>query len=199
MMMDQLHSFGYKNIYILDNDSTYPPLLEYYKTINAKVIYLKQNVGYMALWQSDVFNQFKNKFYVYSDPDILMQDDCPKDFVYQLYTHLNEYSGKEKAGVALKIDDIPDHYKHKADINGWEKQNWEKQLKPDVYDALVDTTLALYKPLAYGNAEQCAAIRVAGKLTARHLPWYINSDNISEEEQFYRNTILKTSTYWSSK
>ena len=199
MMVDQLRSFGYKNIYVLDNDSSYPPLLEYYKTTSAKVIYLKENLGYMALWQSKAFDQFKNGFYVYSDPDILMQDDCPKDFIYQLFKHLNDYTWKEKAGVALRIDDIPNHYKQKADINGWEKQNWEKQLKPDVYDALVDTTLALYKPLAFGNAEQCSAIRVGGKLTAKHLPWYINSDAISEEELFYKNTISKTSTYWSSK
>ena len=33
LMIEQLTSFGYKHIYILDNDSTYPPLLEYYKTI----------------------------------------------------------------------------------------------------------------------------------------------------------------------
>ena len=199
MMVNQLQSFGYKHIYILDNDSTYQPLLEYYKVVNAKVIFLKQNVGYKALWETDAFEQFKNNYYVYSDPDILLQSDCPKDFVYQLYVHLNNYLGKEKAGVALKIDDLPDYYKLKNDVLKWENVNWKKRLKENVYDALVDTTLALYKPLAYGNAEECSAIRVAGKLSAQHLPWYVDSENISEEELFYKNNAKSTSSYWSSK
>jgi len=199
LMIDQLQSFGYKHIYILDNDSTYPPLLGYYKIVNAKIISLKQNIGYRALWETPVFEQFKNNYYVYSDPDILLQKDCPKDFVYQLYIHLNNYSGKEKAGVALKIDDLPDCYKFKNDVINWEQVNWKKPLNKNVYDALVDTTLALYKPLAYGNAEECSAIRVAGKLAAQHLPWYDDANNISEEELFYKNNAKSTSSYWSSK
>ena len=198
-MIEQLQAFGYKNIYVLDNDSSYPPLLEYYKTATIKVIYLKKNLGYRALWISDVFNQFKNDYYVYSDPDILLQDDCPKDFVYQLYQYLNKYSAKEKAGVALKIDDLPSCYNLREDVYKWEKPNWEKKLDENVYDALVDTTLALYKPLAFGNAEECAAIRVAGKLTAKHLPWYLDSLNLSEEEHYYKNNVSNTSSYWSSK
>jgi hypothetical protein len=47
--------------------------------------------------------------------------------------------------------------------------------------------------------EECSAIRVAGKLTAKHLPWYDNSANISEEELFYKNNVKPTSSYWSSK
>jgi hypothetical protein len=199
LMIDQLQSFGYKHIYILDNDSTYPPLLEYYKIVDAKVILLNQNVGYRALWETNVFEQFKNKHYVYSDPDILLQHDCPKDFVYQLYIQLNKYSLKEKAGVALKIDDLPDCYKLKNEVLKWEHINWKNTLNENVYDALVDTTLALYKPLAFGNAEECSAIRVAGKLTAQHLPWYDDSNHISEEELYYKNNAKQTSSYWSSK
>lgn len=199
LMVDQLQSFGYRNIFILDNDSTYPPLLEYYKTVKANVIYLKQNIGYKALWESNAFEQFKNRYYVYSDPDILLQPDCPKDFVYQLYAHLIRYPAKEKAGVALKIDDLPDHYSHKQEAIRNEKPFWEKQLEKDVYDAPVDTTLALYRPLAFGNAEECEAIRVGGKLAAQHLTWYLDSANLSEEELFYKNSIKKDTSVYSVK
>src|ERR1700741_1141203 len=143
MMIDQLTGFGYRNIYVLDNDSTYPPLLEYYRRIPANVIFLKANVGYKALWETNVFEQFKNGFYVYSDPDILMQEDCPKDFVYHLYQYLMKYSGKEKAGVALKIDDLPFHYNHREEAIKNERVFWEKELEPNVYDEPVDTPLAL--------------------------------------------------------
>jgi hypothetical protein len=199
LMINQLKSFGYKNIYILDNDSTYPPLLDYYKVVEAEVIFLNKNVGYKALWESDVFERFKNNYYVYSDPDVLLQANCPKNFVSILFKHLSNYTWKEKAGCALMIDDISDNIVLKQEIIKWEKPNWEKQLTVNVYDALVDTTLALYKPLAFGNAEECAAIRVAGNLTAQHLPWYKNQDELSEEDLYYKNNVAKTSSYWSSK
>lgn len=199
LMINQLQSFGYKNIYILDNDSTYAPLLEYYKTVNAKIIFLKKNVGYKALWETNVFEQFKDKYYVYSDPDILLQNDCPKDFVFHLYVLLNKYSGKEKAGVALKIDDLPDYYASKQEAIKNESIYWSKQLEKDVYDAMVDTTLALYKPLAHGNAEECEAIRVGGKLAAQHLTWYLDSDNLSEEELYYKGSIKQNTSVYSIK
>ena len=52
-----------------------------------KLSFLKQNVGLQSTCgKPDTFNQFKNQLlFVYSDPDILLQKDCPKDFVYQLY------------------------------------------------------------------------------------------------------------------
>jgi hypothetical protein len=198
-MIEQLISFGYTNIYVLDNDSSYKPLIEYYKIIPAKVIYLKQNLGYRALWKSEIFNQFKKQYYVYSDPDILMQKDCPRDFVYVLFRTLIKYSFKEKVGVALKIDDLPDYYENKQEAIKNESFYWQKELEKDVYDAPVDTTLALYKPLAYGSAEESEALRVGGLLSAHHLTWYQDSSNLSEEEIYYKNTLQKFSSYYSSK
>lgn len=198
-MIDQLSGFGYKNIYILDNQSSYPQLLDYYKEVKAEVIFLKRNVGYKALWETEVFERFKNKHYVYSDPDILLYPDCPKDFVYQLFQQLSKFTWKEKAGSALSINDIPDSIVLKSEIHKWEQPNWERKLSTEVYDAPVDTTIALYKPLAFGNAEECAAIRVAGKVTAKHMPWYKNADELSEEDIFYKNNVAKTSAYWSNK
>jgi hypothetical protein len=199
LMVDQLQSFGYKHIYILDNDSSYPPLLDYYITVPAEIIYLKKNMGYRALWLTDTFAKFKNGYYVYSDPDILLQKDCPQDFVYQLYKQLNKYTGKEKAGVALKIDDLPDTYAYKHEAIKNESVFWTKKLEGDVYDAMVDTTLALYKPLAFGNAEECDAIRVGGKLAAQHLTWYLDSNNLPEEELYYKNSIISNTSVYSIK
>jgi hypothetical protein len=198
-MIEQLQSYGYHNIYILDNDSSYPPLLEYYEIIPAKVIFLRENVGYRALWETEIFDQFKNNYYVYSDPDILMQEDCPKDFVHVLYKFLIKYSNVEKAGVALKIDDLPDHYLYKEEVIKNEFLFWRNELEKDVFGARVDTTLALYKPLAFGNAEECQAIRVGGKLTAHHLTWYLNSSNLPEEELFYKKSIKSNTSFYSVK
>ena len=194
-----LEKNNYTNIIILDNDSTFPKLLEYYKTTKHKVVYLKANVGYMALWQTPFFNDIKKGFYVYTDPDVIPNPDCPPNVVYKLYTVLSKYKQIEKAGVALKLNDLPDSYDKKNDVLKWEKIHWDKQVEKDVYDAMVDTTFALYKPLAFGNAEMCKAFRVGGEYEFLHLPWYIDSNNLTEEEKYYRDNVSKTSSYWSSK
>ncbi len=198
-LINWLEKNNYSNIIILDNDSTYAPLLEYYKTTKHKVIFLKQNVGYMALWQTPLFEEIKKGFYVYTDPDVIPNPSCPANVVYKLYTVLSKYNSIEKAGAALKISDLPDHYDKKKDVLEWESTHWQKQVENNVFDALVDTTFALYKPLAFGNAEMCKAYRVGGEYEFLHLPWYIDSNNLTEEEKFYRDNVSKTSSYWSSK
>mgnify|MGYP002241251986 FL=1 len=52
LLTETLTACGYTNIYILDNASTYPPLLEYYKTCPFTVFHLNQNLGFKALWES---------------------------------------------------------------------------------------------------------------------------------------------------
>ena len=199
IMIEQLNKLNYHNIYILDNDSSYPPLLDYYQTVAAKVIFLKENLGYKALWESEVFNQFKNGYYVYSDPDISMNTACPEDVVLKLYKLLEKYPNKEKAGLALRIDDLPDHYAHKKTAIENEKSFWSKPLETDVYDAPVDTTFALYRPFAWGNAEECEALRLGGNYTASHLTWYINSAALSEEELYYKSSIKTNTSVYSIK
>lgn len=195
-LISWLESNGYTNIYILDNNSDYAPLLDYYKTTKHKVIYLNKNLGYKALWLSPVFKDFKNSYYIYTDPDVLPQNHCPKNIVEQLYNVLNKYQNIEKAGVALKIDDIPDHYKNKNEVLRIESQWWAKKVEDDIYDAPVDTTFALYRPLAKGDAEECKAYRAAGKLTFIHQPWYENSSEPNAEDLYYRNSVSRASSYW---
>jgi len=195
-LIDWLEKNGYKNIYVLDNESTFEPLLNYYKTFAHKVIFLNKNVGFKALWQTPVFDQFKKSYYVYTDPDVLPQSDCPKNILEELYSVLQKYNNIEKAGVALKIDDVPSHYKNKAEVLRIENEFWKKEVAKNIYDAPVDTTFALYRPYAKGDAEECKAYRVGGKLTFRHQPWYENSDFPSEEETYYKNSVTKNSSYW---
>ena len=43
---------GYNNIYIIDNNSTYPPLLEYYKDCSYPIYMLNKNIGHLAIKSS---------------------------------------------------------------------------------------------------------------------------------------------------
>lgn len=195
-LVEWLEKAGYKNVFILDNDSTYTPLLEYYKTCPAKVLFLKKNLGYKALWFSEYCDQFRGSYYVYTDPDVLPNASCPSNVIERLYDVLQRYPQFEKAGVALRIDDIPDHYSAKAEVMRIEKKWWKNEIGKDIYDSPVDTTFALYRPLAWGDAEDCRACRVAGDIIFKHQPWYENSAAPTPEDQYYRDAAKGQSSYW---
>ena len=200
MLRDLVECFekrGYKNIYIIDNNSSYPPLLEYYKTIPYHVYRLKENLGFMTFKRSGIYKQFKNKFFVYTDPDIYLPDECPDDFIKHFYDILVSTPYCAKVGNALRIDDIPDCYASKAKVVEWESRYWQRPIGDDKYIAVIDTTLALYKPnVRVGTGYSGNRIRVAGKYTAIHRPWYIDSSNPDEEEIYYINSASQ-STFWT--
>jgi hypothetical protein len=195
-LISWLESKGYTNIVILDNNSTYSPLLNYYSITKHKVVLLKKNVGYKALWETDVFKVFEKGYYVYTDPDVLPDVDCPGDIVFKLYQVLNSYTSIEKCGPALRIDNLPDSYSKKQEVQKWESEHWLKQVETGVFDAPLDTTFALYKPFAKGEAEICKAYRLAGKYCFLHLPWYEDSSKVSEEDVYYTNNMDKKQSHW---
>ena len=49
ILIKGLETRGYNNIYIIDNDSTYPPLLEYYKKCPYPVYMLNKNIGHLSI------------------------------------------------------------------------------------------------------------------------------------------------------
>ena len=83
--------------------------------------------------------------------------------------------------------------------NNWEKKHWLKQIEPDVYDAALDTTFALYKPYTRGDIWVQNALRTGGNYVARHLPWYENSSNITDEDNYYLNNMKKGASHWIVK
>ncbi len=193
-MIDWLEKAGMTNIVILDNASTYPPLLKYYESCKHRVILLGRNVGYMALWETAVFDEFRNDFYIYTDPDILPVEECPKDFINIFLAILAKNADAKKVGFSLKIDDIPDFYNRKSDVLAMETKYWKRKRAANVYDAPIDTTFALYRPKAFGD-HQIKALRTAPPYTARHLPWYIDANNLPEEENYYKKLASDSNTW----
>jgi hypothetical protein len=74
----------------------------------------------------------------------------------------------------------------------WEHRYWVNQLEPDIYDAAIDTTFCIIKP---GHVFDYQAIRIAGDLTARHVPWYTDFSNMDEEEKYYLAHSSQGSSY----
>ncbi len=190
-----LEKNGYANIYIIDNASTYPPLLDYYSATKYKVFRLKENIGHLALWQTGIIKQFVNNYYIYTDPDILPIEECPGNVMEVFMQILKKHEEIEKVGFGLKIDDLPDYYAHKKKVLDWEVQFWEKPIEKDLYDAHIDTTFALYRPFT-DKGPAIKSYRTGGEYMARHLPWYEDSKNPTEENIYYKNHIKKGASHW---
>lgn len=201
MLIEWLLEHGYKNLNILDNDSAYPPLLEYYEQLDGLVTIYRtgKNLLSKALWcWTEAWKVVKPPF-VYTDNDVVPTEDCPDNLIEFLLDTAERYGYPNKVGMSLKIDDIPDHYSQAEKVRTWEAQNWARKLGTfrdvEMYAAGVDTTFALYPRFMPFSL---SAIRVGEPYTARHMPWYMNSQNLTPEEQFYEDRAAKGCHTWGA-
>lgn len=198
-LINSLEKRGYTNIHIIDNNSTYPPLLEFYKNCPYDVIRLKENVGYLSIWETGLYKHIWDSYYVYTDSDIVLGEDCPEDFMKYFIEILDKYKFCHKIGFALSISDLPECFEKKDEVIKHESQFWQKEIEPGLYDAQIDTTFALYRPFCKGPASSYKfVIRVGGKYSCKHQPWYVDVNNPTQEETYYLASI-KTSTHWSAE
>lgn len=197
-LINSLEQRGYKNIIILDNDSTYPPLLNYYKQTPYEVVYLRHNYGFLALWESGVYKRFCHQFYVYTDPDVVLDEQCPEDFMQFFLSVLVRHPACLKVGFGIRIDDLPDCYTAKQSVIKWENQFWEKPVDEKLFLAQVDTTFALYRPYCKGGYSRHQVFRTNYPYVIKHLPWYQDTENLTEEEKYYTSHSKKAS-HWTGR
>ena len=194
-----LLKYEYKNIIIVDNNSTYPPLLQYFKKIKTtvKIHQLTDNAGHMVFWNNkEIFDLYSKGYYIITDADIVPIETCPENFVEKLMTVLNENLRITKAGLSLKIDDIPDSNPNKSAIVKWESQFWQKKVGKGQYKSATDTTFALYKPnYKYKENRFYKAIRLDKPYQAYHGGWYIDFKNLSDEQKYYIKTTNSSSSW----
>jgi hypothetical protein len=213
ILVKNLQDRGHYNILIIDNQSTYQPLLDWYDTSNVEVFY---NDIPETNFDSDTFRNLVDvvkhpkfidlvkDYYVYTDSDIIIPDEVPTDFINQFVTLINKYE-VTKVGMAIKIDYLNEELFpnwHLCDgrpahhiISGItsETEWWYDKYKVadvdyELYKTPIDTTFAVYAP----NTSPCwtdNAIRVADKFSCIHYPWYYGSVlmDIPEDELHYLN------------
>jgi hypothetical protein len=190
-------------VHLVDNDSAYPPLLEYYKTVNATVHKTGSNLGHRAPWVHDLVP--KNERYIVTDPDVIPHEDCPLHYANVMSLIMDSDPNIKKVGFGLKIDDIPDHYAGKEQVLKWETPLWGCHTEIQGYschEVPIDTTFALYREgTTVGRYESPSdlypAIRLGAPFYARHLPWYGDSANPTEEDLFYKKRAEPTITNWT--
>jgi hypothetical protein len=195
-LVSWLERAGHERIVLVDNASTYPPLLEFYDQTPHEVVKLGANLGPQAVWTARLTDFFPNCRYVLTDSDVVPDDDAPVDAVDRFGDLLDRYEDVDKVGFGLRIDDLPSEYGFRADVIDWESQFWEDEIEPGVFRADLDTTFALYR--SHVRTRTFTALRTGFPYVARHISWYIDSSNLSDEEAYYRHHARKDWTNWSS-
>lgn len=189
----------HKRIVIIDNNSTYPPLLEYYKDIEKSVTIerMDKNYGHLVFWTNkEIYKKYSSGYYVVTDSDIIPNDNLPADYMECMLKVLDAHKNVIKVGFALRIDDIPDYYVYKDKVLEKEREYWKKPIGDNLYLTVIDTTFALYPPqYQYGYGNFITGIRIAGNYTARHGGWYIDKENMTDEEIFYFRTANRSNSW----
>jgi hypothetical protein len=200
LMLRQLWRYGITNIVILDNNSRFPPFIELLDRLEHEVtiIRLSENRGpHHAFLDPQQFGQLPQHFCI-TDPDLLFNESLPPDFMSQLTELTYEYR-VGKAGFALDISDralmrddvIVTPTGKRYHIWEWEEKFWQTAagVTPSddpVYHAAIDTTFAVYNKSFFDSADYVDAVRVAGRYTCKHLPWYRQSLVGCAEARYYR-------------
>lgn len=180
------------DIIIVDNGSTYKPLLDWYNSKPCDIFYGK-NLGHKGPWLSGVVSSLDSEYYVVTDPDLGL-DDTPQDTLIYLIEKMDQLN-LEKIGLGLDWKLVGANSPYYNHLMGYEKNRWENsRIQDDIYlDITVDTTFALYKKRKHfiGGAS------TAYPYTAKHYPWYMTKEESESDNEFmfYINHASPKSSY----
>lgn len=192
-----LKSAGMSNIIVVDNGSTYPLLMNYYKSCDLSVVRMKQNFGPWVFWETGMHKEQRDR-YIVTDPDVVPAESCPRDIIEKMCKVADRYLPQQtKVGPGLRIDNLPECFAGRHRVYLVEKgYSLSKLLVPekDAFTAPIDTTFALYSPRA---AHQVSGpqLRLSAPYMFEHLPWYEDSSVPNEERDYY---LSKAKTGWAN-
>lgn len=195
-LLTWLEAAGHTEIWLIDNDSSWPPLVDFLARTRHRVVRAGANLGHRSPWLTGTVQRHAfDRPYVVSDPDVIPDEDCPRDAVTRLGEILARHPDLDKVGLGLRIDDLPEHYPLADAVRAWEARFWRDEIEPGVFRADVDTTFALYRPMRRRPREN-AAVRTAAPYRARHRPWYLDPGSLSDEDRYYRDHADPTVSNW---
>jgi len=182
---------------IVDNASTYSPLIEWYRDCPVEVIRRDTNGGPRAVWATPAIDFRRTTYYAVTDPDLDLSG-VPTDFLAVLCDGLERNRDVMKCGLSLEIDDLPS-LPMTARILAWESKFWSDRLDSQFFRADVATTLAVYSA-ARGYAHYRPALRSDRPYTARHRPWYVTSETATDDDRYYWSHLEHKQTLgWSPR
>lgn len=193
-MVDFLSKEPRVEVIIVDNNSTYQPLLDYYAQTKVRVIRMSKNFGYLVIWEQNILPLYEVRGrYIISDSDLIL-DNIPLDWFDKLSQGLDKYPEVAKAGFSLDIFNLPKDNPLTPQIVQHEKQFWINRADDNFFFAPIDTTFALYRETQ--KTHTYSAVRADKPYMAIHEPWQKTPKTLTEEDRYYYSHI-QTSTHWS--
>jgi len=197
-MVEQLEKYT-SDIIVIDNASSYQPLLNYYaNAFKYTILKQKENYGH-NVYRADRIQKIVGDLYLLTDPDLQFNANLPENFIREFIDIMN-YFQASRVGFALFInsDDIRTDVTFSGrSIKEWESQFWQKPLiyppipRMELYNADIDTTFCLVNRKFQGHH-----IRVAGDYTCFHIPWHNNFQCQLDEGEYQSYLINNISTNW---
>lgn len=156
-MAQKMESQGHRVIWI-DNNSSYPPLLQFYRRGKPEVILLGQNLGANGPWWGAEVHR-NSEPYVVTDPDLDLSK-LPDDWPKILAGGLKMWPDDPKCGLGLLPCPM-----------GWSELE-------------IDTTFAMYRP--GGEGPSIGGHSAGPPYAVRHLPDFIRQID-AEYDYYLRN------------
>lgn len=80
-MINQLEKYT-NNIVILDNKSTFPPMIEYLHSLHGKysIYYMGGNYGHGVFFEDPIWNN-PGDYMIITDPDLELNHNLPSNFI----------------------------------------------------------------------------------------------------------------------
>jgi len=187
------------SIIIVDNNSDYQPLLNYYKTLkyhNVQVAYLGINsylngIGYLV-------KRLKGKEkYVVTDSDLIPYTETPDNIISHLSKLLDKYPDYNHVGPSLEINDIPQSNPLRERIIYHESQYWSpkaEKMDEEVFVAPIDSTFAMYRKTS-NFFLRYPALRANRPYTLMHVDWYLSRENPTYEMNYYMKKCKAFATW----
>lgn len=186
---------------IHDNHSDYPPMIEYLQNLekNGVKVYWNHRNGTMPEMVQDLRGHIRDwlsknpaSHYVVTDPDIELCG-CQGD-ILPFYQHLlNNIPDIQVVGPMLRLDDIPayyplrDHAIQRHSEHFWNIIPQTVHYNNRYYHVQVnniDTTFGMYRA-NFPFKNENTGLRTYAPYMARHLDWYIDPDNMTEDQALY--------------
>lgn len=198
--INQVDELNFSKIIIMDNKSTYPPMLKLLKELQSKyeVIRLDENLGPHLILRNPEYYKSLPDVFALSDPDVEFPKNLPSDFQDSLI-EIGKKHRVGKVGFAIEVPSENEFLELVVNLDGklrnmheWEQQFWENEIArtisgDPIYLTTLDTQFAIYNKEYFNPEERYKALRIGGKYTSKHLGFYKKSIVPKEESDFYRS------------
>jgi len=208
-------------IVIHDTGTSFPDTLEYLKQLEDKGIRVyrfkhkkfKFKQDMYALVNQSISRYFletgnDSRFYCVTDPDMAFYEKTRKNVLVFYASLLDMFHESElyKVGPMPKMDDIPDHYPLKELVfkkyRGKRINEFGEEIKFDKFiikyrEANV-TPFAMYRRYSTFFKKRLS-FRIGEPYDARHLDWYLDYKNLTEDQKYYMSIEYCNSdiSHWS--